>query len=341
MPLGIEEIARLAGVSRSTVSRVVNNHPDVREVTRHKVMQVIEQYNYSPNTVARALVTQKTNVLSVVIPQPAKDVFGEPYNAIVVQTIIQEANRSDYAVMLWMGSPDPDEQARFTDRLLRSSQFDGLIMISLVEDDPIVARLQHSEVPFIVLGPPPAENLNYINSDNVGGAYLAVEHLIQLGRQRIGMITGPVTLRAARDRIQGYYQAMADYERTVDPAQVIEGGYGEQFGYERMRELLARGVDAAFVSSDIMAIGALRAVKDAGLRVPDDVAIVGFDDIPAAATSNPALTTIDQGIPEFGVLATQALIGILEGTVQEPFHQIVPTRLVVRSTCGGIPPEGR
>lgn len=191
MPLGIEDIARLAGVSRSTVSRVVNNHPDVKDVTRQKGLGVIDQYNYSHDSVARALVTQKTNVLSLVIPQPARNVFGEPYNAIVVRNVIQEANRNDYAVMLWMGSTDPDEQGHFTDRLLSSSHFDGLIMISSVEGDPLIKRLTDYDVRFIMPGPPFADGIHYINSNNISGARMAVAPLIAHGRQRIGMISGP------------------------------------------------------------------------------------------------------------------------------------------------------
>jgi len=161
-----------------------------------------------------------------------------------------------------------------------------------------------------------------------------VDHLIALGRQRIGMITSPPTLRAAADRVEGYRQALRVHGRPVDETLIVEGGYGECFGYERMQSLLARGVDAAFVSSDIMALGALRAVLHAGLRVPEDVAIVGFDDVPAAATADPPLTTVHQDIEQFGGQAVQALISILAGEITPPYQQTLPTRLVIRDSCG-------
>jgi LacI family transcriptional regulator len=333
MTLDLEDIARLAGVSRSTVSRVLNNRPDVKESTRQRVLKIIEQHNYHPNNLARALVTQRTRILSLVIPQPIVDVFTEPYNPIVIQGVTVEASQSDYAVMLWMGSSTEEEQ-RFCDRILSNDQFDGLIMISSLADDPIVKRLAQAHFPFLLLGPPPVEGINFINTDNFGGAREAVLHLIDLDWQRIGMITGPETLLAARDRLAGYYDAMQAAGRLVDPALVVEGGYGEAAGYQAMLTLIDRGADAVFVSSDVMALGALRAAQDSGRRVPDDLGIVGFDDIPSAATSSPALTTVHQPIQDLGGVATRTLINILDGSLEEPHQEILPTELIVRETCG-------
>ncbi len=334
MTLNIDDIARLAGVSRSTVSRVLNNHVDVSDKTRAKIRQIIEEHDYNPNSVARALARQKTQVLSLVIPQVVTDVFSEPYNATVIQHVTQTANAMDYAILLWMGNDNPAEESRFFDRILHSSHVDGLIVISSVEGDQIANRLLQLHLPFILIGPPFADDINYINADNFDGVYKAVSHLITLGWDRIGIITGPTTLRVTHDRVRGYEMAMRDHDRPVDRSLVVEGGYGESHGYRQMTHLLEMGVDAVFVSSDVMALGALRAAQDAGRRVPDDLGIVGFDDLPIAQTSNPPLTTVRQPIVHFGVLAAQALIGILEDELPQPYQKIIPTELVVRKTCG-------
>lgn len=332
--LNIGDIARMAGVSRSTVSRVLNDQPDVSEKTRKKVLRIIEENNFNPNSVARALAKQKTQVLSLVVPQAATDVFSEPYNAIVIQSATKTANEHDYAILLWMGSDDPSEEDRFFDRILRSSHFDGMVIISSVQGDQIANRLRQLAMPFVLLGPPFAEDINFINVDNFDGAYQATEHLIKLGWQRIGMITGPDNLRVTHDRVNGFKHAMSQANRAPVSSHIIEGGYGEEHGYRCMKHLIGLGLDAVFVSSDVMALGALRAAHDLGKRVPEEVGIVGFDDLPIAQTSVPALTTVRQPISQFGKLATEALIGILHEEVEQPFQHIISTELVVRETCG-------
>ncbi len=335
MGQSLEDIAKLAGVSRSTVSRVINNHPSVSPRTRQKVMRIIRERHYRPNLAARALVTQHTQVISLVIPQDVIGAFTDPYFPTLMQGIMIQANEHDYAVMLWIGS-NIEEEERFFQHVLGNSLFDGAILASAVEKDPLIPWLAESGYPFILIGPPQLGDLNFIDIDNVQGAQLAVTHLTRLGRRRIGTITGPMNMGASLDRLKGYRQALEHACIPLDETLVVTGNFNESSGYAAMNTLLQRQVDAVFAASDMMAVGALRAIAEAGLCVPQQISLIGFDDLPMAAVTNPPLTTIHQPIRELGTLAAQALINLLEGKVKQPYQLVLPAELVIRGTCGAI-----
>ncbi len=331
MSQNLEEIARLAGVSRSTVSRVINSHPNVSERTRLRVMRVIQEQNFRPNLAARSLVTQRTRILSLVIPQAVSATFTDPYFPTLIQSIMLKANEFDYAVMLWLGKSG-ERADRLYDRVFKNSLFDGMLVAAAVNDDPLIPRLTQANFPVVLIGPPSLSNLNYIDVDNQHAAEIAVSYLIQNGWKRIGTITGPLNMGAAVARLDGYCRALQQAGLPVDKTLIVEGNYDEQSGYTGMRVLLERHVDAVFSASDVMALGALRAIHYANLRVPDDIAIVGFDDLPVAATATPPLTTIHQPIHELGSMATEMLIDLLDGKARPPYQKILPAQLVVRES---------
>ncbi len=333
MRQNLEDIARLSGVSRSTVSRVINEHPNVSVQTREKVLQIIHEQNYRPNPAARALATQQARTVSVVIPQAVSNAFGDPYYAILVQGIMAKANEFDYAVLLWLGGSN-EEENRFGERVLNHTLVDGLLITAAEADDPLIPHLAKAGFPFVVIGPPPSDSLNYVDIDNVRGAQLAVTHLIHLGWERIGTIAGPLQSGAAQARLKGYRQAFERAGRKLDERLIVQGAFDEVSGYVRMRTLLQRGVDAVFVASDMMAVGALRAIHEQGLRVPDEIGIVGFDDQPFAAATTPPLTTVRQPIQELGAVAMQILLDLLNGAQETPGQIILPAQLIVRDTCG-------
>ncbi|MBC7813758.1 MAG: LacI family DNA-binding transcriptional regulator [Burkholderiales bacterium] len=332
MSLNLEDIAKISGVSRSTVSRVINGHPAVSERTRKKVLQVIQEQNFRPNLAARALVTHQTRTLSLVIPQAIAYAFTDPYFPTLIQGVTAKANEFDYAVMLWVGSGD--EEDRFAERVMNNSLFDGVLIASAVSDDLLIPRLAKAGFPLVIIGPPPQEGLNYIDVDNQRGAQVAVSHLIRLGWRRIGTIAGPQNMGAARARLEGYRLAMERAGRPVDETLIVYGSFDEASGYLKMRALLQRKVDAVFVASDAMAHGALRAIHEHGLRIPEDIAVVGFDDLPMSASTTPALTTVRQPIQDLGSMATQVLIDLINGAVSEPCHMVLGAQLIVRDTCG-------
>lgn len=331
MHLNLEDIAQLAGVSRSTVSRVVNDHPNVSERTRKKVLQVIEEQNYRPNLAARALVTQHTQILSLVIPKSVN--ASDPFFSALIEGILSKADECNYAVMLWMNKSE-EHKLRFCSRILSNSLFDGLIITSMTESEPIIPRLANARFPFVVIGVPPFEGLSYIDVDHAQGAQVAVSHLIRLGWKRIGTITGPLDMGEGKDRLRGYRAALERAGRTVDENLIVTGNFDEASGYMGMITLLRRGVDAVFAANDMMALGALRAIRDQGARVPEDIGVVGFDDIPLAASTMPSLTTIRQPIEQLGKMGVQVLVDLLRERPAQPVQILLPTQLIVRETCG-------
>lgn len=333
MTLNLEDIARLSGVSRSTVSRVINNNPYVSEKTRQRVLEVIKEQDFRPNLAARALVTQRTRTLSMVIPQALGYTFTDPYFPALLQGVIEKANEHDHAVMLWIGS-SAEEEDRFRSRIVSNNLVDGVIIASAFQSDPLIPSLARNDFPFVLVGPPPIPNLNFVDVDNQRAAQVAVSHLIRLGWKRIGTITGPQKMGAGQARLDGYRRAFERANLPVDEALIVQGNFDEMSGYLGMRTLLSRSVDAVFAASDMMALGALRAIRERGLRVPEDIGIVGFDDMPVAAATTPPLTTVRQPIRELGALAAQMLIGLLDQPASRPNQIILQAQLIVRDTCG-------
>lgn len=329
----LEDIARLAGVSKSTVSRVVNNHPNVSARTRARVNRVITEQQFRPNSAARALVTQHTRVLSVVIPQPYGEAFNDPFFLIILQSIARAAAESDYAIMLWIGGVELQEE-RLGERILGNAFFDGILIMSADDRDPILRKLSGAGYPFVQVGPPQFDDANFVDVNNRRGAYDAGKYLASLGHQRIGVIAGPLNKGEARARLIGCLDGLAECAVTPLPEWISEGNFDEPSGYRAMKYLLRHDLQAVFVSNDTMALGALRALGEAGISVPDQIALVGFDDMPFSATTRPPLTTVRQPIEEMGEVAVRMLIALVEGTPADPRQVVLPTRLVIRESCG-------
>ncbi len=334
----LEDIAQLAGVSRSTVSRVINNHPNVREHTRAKVLQVIEETGFRPNPAARTLVTQCTQVIGMVIPTTLNVVFEDPtYYPTLLQGVAEAANERDYGMLLWMGQSGEDE-ARFHQRILQNRLMDGLVIASAREGDPLVEHLIESKLPFTMVERPFKfhDQISYVSVDNVRAAQIAVEHLLGLGYRRIGTVTGAMDNADGQDRLTGYKNALQRAGVPIDDNLVVEGRFTYQTGYLGMKQLLkqAQDIEAVFTASDRTAMGVLQALNDVGLRVPDDIALVSFDDMLYSAEATPPLTTIRQPTTQQGADATSLLIDLIEGVVQGPRQILLPTQLVIRESCG-------
>ncbi len=335
MNRNLEDIAKIAGVSKSTVSRVINNNPHVRHSTRQRVQDTIRASDYRPNKAARALVTQQTGILSIVVPQALSETFTDPYFPALVQNISVTANQYNYAIMLWVGN-NAEAADRYCERILNHGFFDGVIVASAVDDDPLLHRLVVSDVPYVLIGPAQQGVCCNVDVDNRAASRDAVKHLLHFGYLRVGTITGPLTTGAARDRLQGYRDAFQEVGTVVNDALIVNGNFDEASGYSCMNTLIKRGIDAVFCASDMMASGALRALLEAQLRVPEDIALIGFDDMPFAATTTPPMTTVHQPIDELGRSATKLLISLIEGTPVQSTHIMLTAHLIIRSTCGAV-----
>ena len=331
----IEDIARLASVSRSTVSRVLNDHPSVRPTVRDRVWSVIKEHGYAPQAAARHLVTQRTGIIGVLFPLGTQYLLANPISASFGQGIGQECARRGYLAMLSLGLRDMEEKMLFN--MLRSRHYDGIVLISSDSHDPLPFFLKEAQIPYTRIGhDPEGDDDAYVDVDDVEGAYKAVKHLTGLGHQRIAIIKGPSIDACTPRRYRGYERALQEAGLAVDPSLVGEGDWLHTSGIEVMQRFL--GLDhpptAVFSCNDMMAAGALHAIYEQGLSVPEDIAIVGFDDVPQTKVIIPALTTIRQPNEEMGSKATEMLIDQLEGKDGKPRQVIFPTTLVIRRSCG-------
>jgi LacI family transcriptional regulator len=329
----IEEIAKLSGVSRSTVSRVLNDDPNVKASTRARVAEMIQRMNYRPNVVARRLASGRTHVIGLVIPTAVSALFTDPFFPGLIQGVASACNAREHSVMLWLA--EPEQERRTIHQIANNGLLDGVIIASSLMDDPLQQTLIEIGLPFMLVGRHAANPLvSYVDVDNMNSAREAVAYLLRLGRRRVATISGPHNMIAGADRRAGYEAALRERGLAVDGSLIVEGDFTEMGGYMAAQRLLSQDLDAIFVASDSMALGALRALHEAGRSVPEDVAVVGFDDMPFAARTDPPLTTIRQPIQRTGQVAADTLMEMIEERTEQPRRIILPTELVIRASCG-------
>ncbi|MEU5400089.1 LacI family DNA-binding transcriptional regulator [Streptomyces sp. NPDC005963] len=337
----LESVAARAGVSRATASRVVNGGTGVRGALADKVRQAVEELGYIPNHAARTLVTRRTGAIAVIIGEPGFRVFSDPFFERQVRGINRELTAHDaQLVLLWAEGPgDHDRIARY----LGGGHVDGALAFSLHTDGALTSAIRGARVPAVFGGRPDGPGVAvgdapHVDCDNRGGAREAVRHLVAIGRRRIAHIAGPQDQTSALDRLAGYGDVLAD----PGAALVSQGDFTAESGARAMADLLARrpDVDAVFAANDLMAAGALRVLRERGLTVPGDVAVVGFDDMPSVAdATDPPLTTVRQDIEGMGRLMVRLLMQILKGEGEHgatggvPASVVTPTTLVRRASA--------
>ena len=334
----LEEVAQSAGVSRSTVSRVINDQPNVHPETRERVWQAIRESGYQPHAVARSLVTQRTQIIGMVISETVTTLFSDPFFPLFLRGATEACNSHRYQMMLSLFTTHADQQGMY-ERVVRNGYLDGVIVASAATDDRLIPKLLRDRVPFVSVGRYAGGSVHYVDVDNIGGARMAVEHLMRLGHRRIGTITGRLDMIHGQDRLAGYKDALQAHGVPIEGDLIAEGDYTERGGMTAMRQLLDASPTAVFIASDTMAIGALRVLREVGLRVPQDVALVGFDDIPISGAVLPPLTTIRQPIQQLGAVAVDVMVGLLESPPPEDSPtqtMILPTALAVRKSCGAL-----
>jgi LacI family transcriptional regulator len=335
--LTLEDIAKKAGVSRSTVSRVVNGYKSVSVGTRQRVLAVVNETGYQPNAAARTLASQRSQMIGLVLPHSVSLLFTDPYFPYLIKGITQACNQHGYTLALFLFSMK-EEEDQFFNRVPNRGLLDGVLVQSDHKgDQQIVCRLLESQVPQVVIGRPVhPENVSFVDIDNTRASYNAVTHLARLGYQRIATITGPPASTVGIDRKEGYLKALTERGFSIDPQLIVEGDFTDQGGFYAMQKLFSAQPDAVFVASDMMAIGAIRAIRDQGLRVPEDVAVIGFDDFPLLTLADVELTTVRQPVVETGVKAVEMLIDMIENGDPSPRHVILNTKLIIRASCGSL-----
>ncbi|WP_067499287.1 LacI family DNA-binding transcriptional regulator [Actinoplanes sp. TFC3] len=329
-PPTLDEVAERAQVSRTVASRVINNGPHVSRAKRDAVEKAIRELGFTPNRAARALATRQTGVVVLAVSGDDPGVFADPFFAQIIVGASTALEKTELHLVLSLATTGHG-QSRLQ-HFLQTRGADGVMLVALRGDDPLIDIAAQSGLPTVFIGlPMHGTPPFYVEVDNAGGARAATEHLLRGGRHRIAMITGPDDTVVGRERHRGYSEALT--LAGLRPYAIEVGDFSEAGGGAAMRALLSShpGLDAVLAANDNMAAGALRVLREAGRAVPADVAVMGFDDLPIALHTDPALTTIHQPVQALGREAARMLVELLDGGQPEPF--ILPTKKVVRESA--------
>jgi DNA-binding LacI/PurR family transcriptional regulator len=329
----IYDVARLAGVSTATVSRALNGTGQIAASTRAAIEAAVEELGYRPNTIARSLVTKSTQTIALLLPD-----ITNPFYAALVSGIQQTALAHGWTMLLCTTESDPEREEHYL-RVLRAKQVDGALVDGLVLPSDRIAQIVEDGLPIVCLDRDiDSRSIPLVQVDNRLGGRLATEHLVGLGHTRIAHVTGAGELGISDARLAGYRDALADARIPVDFDLVEEGRFTDEGGHDAARKLLEREPEltAIFAANDLSALGVMNAVAETGRRVPDDVSVVGFDDLHLSAYTAPPLTTVRQPAVEIATLATEILIGLTKGRQTEEMRHLLEPELVVRGSTRAI-----
>lgn len=329
MRVTIKDIAKEAGVSVTTVSRVLNDKPDVNIETKKKIKKIIDKMGYNPNGVARGLVLNKTNTIGLIVPDISNPFFPE-----VARGVEHTAKRQGYSVILCDTDNNRDEE-RQAINLLRNKRVDGIVIFLSLSDKELLKELEQGVLPVVQI----ADNISSykissVSIDNIKSAVTATEHLIQLGHKKIGHITGDLKTSSAKNRLLGFKRAILSADLRYNEKWVLEGDYSRESGFKQMLKILSLDdkPTSIFTSNDLMALGAYEAILDNGLNIPEDISVIGHDNINISKLIRPGLTTIHQPKYSTGELAAQILINEIKGKTNKKEAKILDTRLVIRNS---------
>lgn len=334
----IKDIAREAGVSVTTVSRALNGYSDVNEKTRARIKKIAEELDYRPNALAKSLVMKKTRTIGVIISDLERNNAKDSFSFEVLCGINVRANELDYDILLFSTNLNKQKQKNYSD-LLRERNVDGAILQGLRIHDPYLKEvIERRKIPSVLIDiPVSGEWVGHVTTDNINGSRAAVQHLLSLGHRHIAMINGYEEASVSKERLSGYILALQEAGITYHPSYVYDGKFSEEGGGTSILRALEEHpeVTAVFCASDLMALGAIEALKETGRSVPGDISIVGYDDIPISSYCSPKLTTVWQDKYGMGYQAAQLVIDMLEG--KEVVHTIVQnSSLIIRESTREI-----
>ncbi|MFF5522959.1 LacI family DNA-binding transcriptional regulator [Streptomyces coeruleorubidus] len=331
-PPTIHDVAREAGVSRGTVSRVLNGGHYVSPAAQEAVNAAIRRTGYVVNRHARSLITGRSDSIGFLLTEPQEKLFEDPNFNVLLRCCTQALAAHDIPLLLMLAGTQ-DERRRIT-RYITAGHVDGVLLVSSHSADPVAEQLHEAGVPLVQCGKPMGRGtkVSYVAADDRDGARDMMRHLLTLGRRRIGMVNGPVDTPGGVDRLAGYKEVLTEAGLEIDERLIVSGDWGRASGEAGAERLLAQApdLDAVFVASDLMAQGVLAALQRAGRRVPQDVAVGGFDDSPAALASSPELTTIRQPWDRISAEMVRVLLAQIGG--EDPAAVILPTELVKRES---------
>ena len=334
--MNLEDIAKLAGVSRSTVSRVINDDPRVSDGVRARVKDVIARHNYHPNAAARTLASRRSQVIGLLIPEIASHVFTDPWYPILIQGCMDGCQEQDLSLMLLMeSSTDPEAANRLIQRTLHAHHLDGVVVATSLVDSAETHLLAERDFPYVVIGRTPSLDASWVDIDNRAAARNATRHLLSHGRTRPAMIGGPPSIIASIDRANGFRDAVA--EAGLE-GEVLHASYNQREAFNVALRLLRgpRPPDAIFAGSDVMAVGIIQAARHLDIDIPRDLGVMGFDDIQPDRVSQLGISNVRQPARELGRRAVELLSERILHAGQPHVHEWFPTELIIRSSCGCV-----
>ncbi|OGU34595.1 MAG: hypothetical protein A2068_04030 [Ignavibacteria bacterium GWB2_35_6b] len=334
MNITIADIAEKAKVSRMTVSRVLSGNGYVARETAEKIKKIMKEMNYHPNLIARSLSSQKSQTIGVLIPKTEK-LFLDNYIAQVLSGISDVAQERDYKIMMVPVNQYSETKGSYLN-FVRSKLFDGIILLKAKIDDPNLQELVESGFPNIVVNyRKNSDNFNFVDSENVKGAELALEYLYKNGNKKIAFVAGSMDETNARDRLQGYKNFLKKHELPYNEDYVINGEFNKETAYAESKKFLKlkNRPTAVFCSDDYMALGVIEQLKENGLSVPDDIAVMGFDNIEIGEFYRPALTTVKQPMYEIGKSSFEALLSLINNQKKSPIRIMLKTELIIRDSA--------
>lgn len=329
----LADVGQLAGVSPSTVSRVVSNSIPVSPELREAVERAIVELGYVPNRAARSLATHRSDSVGVVISQPVSQWGNDPFIAQLLFGIAEELSETDIQLILIMAASQRDEER--VQRYVQQGHVDGVILVGSHSGDPVPEHLLKRGIPLVISGRPPMEiDVDFVDVDHRNGSRMAVNHLVTGGRRRIATIYGSLDMPSSCDKLDGYRDALAEAGLPADPTLEAAGNYNPATAAKAMRELLNShpDIDGLFAASDTMAAAAVGVISEAGRRIPDDIAVVGYDGTALAMATRPMLTTVRQPIEAMGHAMAQLLLRRVEYPDKPTSHIIFSTELVTRES---------
>ncbi|OIJ17058.1 LacI family transcriptional regulator [Anaerobacillus alkalilacustris] len=333
----IKDIAKAAGVSVTTVSRALNGYSDVNEKTRTKIKEIAEQLQYSPNALARSLVMNKTNTVGLLVSELNRSGVKDNFTFEVMCGINDSLGDLGYDLILFNTNTAKQKKKSYA-QLSRERQVEGVIIQGMKKDDPYLKEVIDSNIPSVLIDiEMKGTNVGYVTTDNEFGAQMAMKHLINYGHRNIAMINGSDQALISRKRLKGYKKVLKDAEITFNENYVVDGAFSEQKSEEVALQLLEEHpeITAIFCASDLMAMGVLKAAKKKGFHIPEDLSVVGFDDITLAAYVDPPLTTIAQDKYQIGYEAAKLLIDMLQGKDQRRM-KMLDNHLIIRETTAPL-----
>ncbi len=335
--LSIDQVAELAYVSRSVVSRVLNNHPNVSDEARERVLEVVKKYNYRPSSVARGLATNQSYEIGILAPRRCDEALANGFWSMLHLGIFEECIDKGYFVT--MSPISTDRNAEINENIIDDKRLDGYILLTQEVTDFVINKLNEREIPTVLVGHGKDNpDINSVDVDNFAGGYQATKHLIELGHEKIGVIMASLDMKESVDRIEGCKKALTDAGLDIPDEYIAMGDYSQKHGMDTMHRWLKNGVDlsAVFCTSDTLAMGALLALNRENVSVPEEISVIGFDDLPFSQYTIPPLTTIQQPIYDKGKRAASLLINQIENEDAEIVHEDLEPELIIRESCNAL-----